>query len=181
MLSDSILLRGLHESSGSEGTQLQLLDRLIGQLCLKLRVQHRDTDRIILQLVDDIEGSVIATVVEEIAVTAPYPHRTRGIECVAEGVDIKVADISTIVRVKGTSISPRHLLITIGAGGIEVQSQLIGKLVAKVKVRSIPLHLISDGPTRVIEEGERPIEMSLIRTAGDTHGVILLDSVTEEL
>ena len=122
MLSDSVLLRGLHESSRSEGTQLQLLDRLISQLCLELRVQHGNTDRIILQLIDDIEGSVIATVVEEIAVTTPHPHRTRCIECVAEGVDIKVADISTIVRVKGTSISPRHFLITIGAGGIEVQS-----------------------------------------------------------
>ena len=70
---------------GPEEGQLQTSDRLEAQLSLELCVEYIQVDVVILQLVEDIERSVVRRVV------LSWVEDTRGIRSVGIGVDVEVA------------------------------------------------------------------------------------------
>ena len=100
---------------GPEEGQLQTTDGLEAQLSLELCIEYIQVDIVILQLVEDIERSVVRRIV------LSWVEDTRGICSVGIGVDVEVALDLTTYDVYILTERTRRTLVTIGGTPDDIQ------------------------------------------------------------
>ena len=148
---------------GPEEGQLQTTDRLEAQLSLELCIEYIQVDVVILQLVEDIEWSVVRRVV------LSWVEDTRGIRSVGIGVDVEVALDLTTYDVYILAERTRCTLITIGSTPDDIQREALQKVMRDVEVSGISLDLTLLVPPWIDEGGGRGIVVRLARTTAHAH------------
>ena len=134
---------------GPEEGQLQTSDRLEAQLSLELCIEYIQVDVVILQLVEDIERSVVCRVV------LSWVEDTRGIRSVGIGVDIEVALDLTAYDVYILTERTRRTLVAVGSTPDDIQREALQEVMCDVEVSSISLDLTLLVPSWIDEGGGR--------------------------
>ena len=160
---------------GPEEGQLQTTDRLEAQLSLELCIEYIQVDVVILQLVEDIEWSVVRRVV------LSWVEDTRGIRSVGIGVDVEVALDLTTYDVYILTERTRRTLVTVGRTPDDIQREALQEVMRDVEVSGISLDLTLLVPSWIDEGGGRGVVVRLARTTAHAHRVGLHDGGREEL
>ena len=130
---------------------------------MELCIEHIQVDVVILQLVEDIEWSVVRRVV------LSWVEDTRGIRSVGIGVDVEVALDLTTYDVYILAERTRCTLITIGSTPDDIQREALQKVMRDVEVSGISLDLTLLVPPWIDEGGGRGIVVRLARTTAHAH------------
>ena len=163
------------ELVSTQHADFHLGDGLVLQLGLILQVNDVVVHVVIVKLVLDVERSVVANVV------LVRIERTRRVQRVRIRVDIEVTRHSTRHGVGRLVAGTRSLLLTVAGISNHVQRHLLANVVVGIDVGGVTLHVATLRPSRVIQERERSIVLSLIRTRAHTDRVVHLDGVGEQL
>ena len=133
-----------HTLQGTQQIQLQSLNGLVGKLSLHLELIGIQVDVVLFQLVEDVERVVIAGVV-----LIGVEH-TRGVQCIAVGVDVEGTAYLTTDEVHLTRQRARSLLLT-GRGITQhLQFQFLREVERRVVVSGVALHLALLVPSRIV-------------------------------
>ena len=153
---------------------LKSLNGLISKLALELHIRNRQVDIVIVQLLENVKGSIV-TRISSVGI-----QRTSRIHGIAEGVDIERTVHSTTHHVSRSSQSTRSLLVTIRAVGQDRNGQLFRQVKRSVHVGSIALNLGVLRPSRIVHSRYRTIQTGFLRTCRNADRMILKDIVVEQ-
>ena len=130
---------------------------------MELCIEYIQVDVVILQLVEDIEWSVVRRVV------LSWVEDTRGIRSVGVGVDVEVALDLTTYDVYILAERTRRTLVAVGSTPDDIQREALQKVVRDVEVSGISLDLTLLVPSWIDEGGGRGIVVRLARTTAHAH------------
>ena len=172
-----VLLR-IHDAHRTQDVELQGLilldDGLIAELTLELEVGHIKIDRVLVQLVKDIERSKIAVVAHL------GGYGTSGVQREAVRVDIKVTSHLTENDVHILAQGTGSLLVTETVAVQDLKSQIVGDVVDGVSVECVTLNTAALVPSRIEHYRSRGVERALVGTTRDANRVVLHDIVVEQ-
>ena len=129
---------------GTEGSKLNLCNRLVRQRCLHTEVNYVEVDIVVLQLMEDIERRIVT------GVKSIWVESTRRVQRIRIRVDIERAAHLTGYRVCGGTDSTRCLLLTIRGVTNDAGIELLGKLVVGIEIGGISLYGTLVVPSRVV-------------------------------
>ena len=172
-----VLLR-IHDAHRTQDVELQGLilldDGLVAEFTLELEVGHIKIDRVLVQLVKDVERS-------EVAVVAHLGgYSTSGVQREAVRVDIKVTSHLTENDVHILAQGTGSLLITEAVAVQDLESQIVGDVVNGVSVECVTLNTAALVPSRIEHYRSRGVERALVGTTRDANRVVLHDIVVEQ-
>ena len=174
IVQDVVLARGSGVLDRAEGGQLQLLEQLPFQLALETEVRHIQVHVVVLELVDDVERSVVAGV-ELVRIQGAGRIQRVGIR-----VDVEVALDGAADDIDAGTEGARSLLRTIGRVRDDVQREVLQDPERAVDVAGVTLDGALERPARVIHDGQGGVVVSLVGTAGHRDGMVVLDVVGEQ-
>ena len=158
----------------TECSHFKTIDRLPRNLTLELDVHHIDVDVVVVKLLEDIEGRIVARI------GSVGVERTRSVERVAEGVDIEVTAHLTAHHIHTLVERTGCLLLTVAGIGTHGQRHPLRNLEGGVHVCGITVHLAILGPSGIGHCGERSIEAGLVTTRSDAYGVVVHNIIIKE-
>ena len=181
LLVHPVLGIGLHVAQSSDEAILQPLDDLIVQLALQPQVGYVDVNAVVLQLVEDIERSVVQRRILQVAVLVVRTQRAARVERIAERVDIEIAvvlaghDVGLTAERTGSILTAVHSVD--GEGG----RHLLADRVVVAERHRVAVHLIvGHRPARIVHEAYRSIGLRLLRTGRDADAVVLDQRIAEQ-
>ena len=119
---DLMLTRRGEVGDRGQRTQLERAEWFPLQLALELHADFVQVDVVVVELVLDIERSVVARII------LVGIHRARRVECKAEGVDVEIALHLAVDDIDRLAEGARLALLAVVAVADEVQRQLLRHL-----------------------------------------------------
>ena len=169
-----VLRGGGHTLHSTEQVQFQSLNGLVGEDALHLELVGVQVDVVLFQLVENVERVVVAGVVF-IGV-----EHTRGVQCIAIGVDVEGAAYLTTDEVHLTRQRARCLLLTGRGVGVHLQLYFLREVERRAEVGGVALHLALLVPSGIEHARYRHIVLCLLGTRRYRNGVVLHDAVREQ-
>ena len=140
---DVVLLHGRRILHCAQQCELNLFDRLVRELTRNADVGYREVHIVIIQFIEDVEWSIVASV-ELVRVES-----TRGVQRIGVRVDVEVALHFTRNNIDFRAQCAGSILLTIRSVANHVELQLLRQVVSRVQVGSVTLNLALQCPTRV--------------------------------
>ena len=140
---DVVLLHGRRILHCAQQSQFHLVDRLVRELTRNADVGYREVHIVIIQFIEDVEWSIVASV-ELVRVES-----TRGVQRIRVRVDVEVTLHFTRNGIDFRAQCTRSSLLTIRSVANHVELQLLRQVVSRVQVGSVTLNLALQCPTRV--------------------------------
>ena len=175
LVEDAVLIGGGRVLHSTQYRHLHLADRLVGELALGTEVDHAQVHEVALQLVQDVEGGIVARV-ERIGIKT-----ARGVECIRVGVDIEVTLHLTAHGIHTLAQRTRSPLLAIRGIADHVDTQLLGDIECGVDIGRIALHLALYAPARVEHGTQRGVSLATLGTRRDADRVVVHHRRLEQL
>lgn len=180
ILRDLVQLVALHVAECAREVELQILEDRPVEFALELGIHHVQLDLVVGQLVEDVERSVVHLDVLQIAVVVVGTHGARGVERVAEGVDVELARPFARHGVHFARVGTRSLLVAERSHGLHADRDLVADGVVVAEVERVAAHLVGHRPAVVAQEADRGVGARPVGTRRDAQRVLLLEVVREE-
>ena len=171
---DMVLAGGGSIFGGDQAGSLQVFGDLPLEFSLETQVGHVQVEVVVLQLVDDVERSVVTGVVN---------IRIQGagsVQCVGIRVDIELARYLAAHAVHLRREGTGSALLTVGGVADHVQGQVVRDLERGVHVEGVAADGALKRPAFIVHDGHGSVVVGLVRTTGHGNGVGVLDRVAEQ-
>ena len=158
-----------------QSCKLQLCNWLIVNTCLYTEIVYIQVHIVIVQLIEDIERSIVT------CIWLGWVECTWSIQRVRVRVDIECTANRTSCWVNRTAQRTWSSLLTVRSISDKVQTYLLINVVSRVDVTSVTLNTAWLIPSRIIHRREWSIVLSLVCTTRSTHRVVVHDWTWEKL